>query len=97
MLGPMQETHSGAAPRPVRAADVAALIGWLAVYEGELMIGQAPGSLTARFQDRLVQAGLLDVGSDERDLRQAINDLNHRLRYVLGEYPEPPGPRPVPD
>jgi hypothetical protein len=33
----------------------------------------------------------------ERDLRQSINDLNHRLRYALGEYDEPPQPLAVPE
>jgi hypothetical protein len=32
---------------------------------------------------------LLEPGGTERDLCQSINDLNHRLRYALGEYDEP--------
>ena len=31
-----------------------------------------------------------------RGAGQAINDLNHRLRYALGEYSSPPDPTPVP-
>lgn len=30
-----------------------------------------------------------------RGVRQGLNDLNHRLRYVLGEYDEPIDPLPV--
>lgn len=32
----------------------------------------------------------------ERDLRQAISDLNQRLRYAAGEYDSPPPPVPLP-
>ncbi len=35
--------------------------------------------------------------TDRRDLRQAINDLNGRLRYVRGEYDEPRESMPVPE
>jgi hypothetical protein len=84
------------APNPVRAADVAVLIGWLAVYEGELAEGQVPGHLTDRLRSRFVQHGLLPDGGTDREFRQAINDLNHRLRYTLGEYASPPDSTPVP-
>jgi hypothetical protein len=40
---------------------------------------------------------LLGAGGTERDLRQSISDLNHRLRYALGEYDEPPQPAAVPE
>jgi len=29
-------------------------------------------------------------------LRQVINDMNHRLRYAVGEYSDPPSPVWVP-
>lgn len=32
----------------------------------------------------------------ERDLRQAISDLNQRLCYAAGEYDSPPPPVPLP-
>jgi hypothetical protein len=35
-------------------------------------------------------------GATDRGFRQALNDLNHRLRYALGEYDDPPQPMPVP-
>jgi hypothetical protein len=31
-----------------------------------------------------------------RDVRQAINDINHRLRYAIGEYWMPPDSVPAP-
>ena len=48
------------------------------------------------FAGRLSRDELLAPEAGNRDLRQALNDLNHRLRYVLGEYNEPPKPTPVP-
>ncbi len=39
---------------------------------------------------RLAQDGLAGVDVDECAVRQAINDLNHRLRYAVGEYPDAP-------
>ena len=45
---------------------------------------------------RLTKDGLLAAEPSNRDLRQALNDLNHRLRYVHGEYAEPPQSMPVP-
>jgi hypothetical protein len=68
------------------------LIGILAVIEGDLVAGHAGSRLTGRVRDRLEGAQLLQPEGTERDLRQAINDLNHRLRYALGEYDRPPDP-----
>jgi hypothetical protein len=86
------------APKPVRASDLTALIGWLAVIEGELTLARdaLPVEVTVRLRERLEAAGLLARGGDERAVRQAINNLNHRLRYALGEYPAPPETSPVP-
>jgi hypothetical protein len=85
------------APRSCHAADLAALIGFLALLEGELMAGGIPEHLSGRIQDRLERVGLLAAGGTERDLRQSISDLNHRLRYALGEYDAPPQPMAVPE
>jgi hypothetical protein len=85
------------APRSCQAQDVAALIGLLALLEGELMEGGVPERLSARVRDRLERVGLLGAGGTERELRQSISDLNHRLRYALGEYEEPPQPMAVPE
>jgi hypothetical protein len=84
------------ARKPVLAQDLAVLIGVLAVVEGDLMAQEVSQHMAGQLRDRFVRGGLLDPQAGLRDLRQAINDLNHRLRYALGEYPEPPGSFPVP-
>jgi hypothetical protein len=84
------------ARNPVLAQDLAVLIGVLAVVEGDLMAQEVSQHMAGRLRDRFVREGLLDPQAGLRDLRQATNDLNHRLRYALGEYPEPPGSFPVP-
>ncbi len=85
------------APRSCQPRDLSALIGLLAVVEGELMTGQVSRHLSGRIRDRLERVELLEAGGTDRDLRQALNDLNHRLRYALGEYDEPPRPLAVPE
>jgi hypothetical protein len=76
---------------------MAALIGLLALLEGELMAGGVPERLSRRMGDLLERVGLVGAGGTERDLRQSISDLNHRLRYALGEYDKPPQPVAVPE
>ncbi|MFI7609122.1 hypothetical protein ACIBTV_28945 [Micromonospora sp. NPDC049366] len=93
----MSDASDQPAPNAVSGRDLAVLIGVLAVLEGELMVGDVPEHLTDRLRDRFAREGLLDPRASERAFRQAINDLNHRLRYGLGEYPEPPTRLPVPD
>lgn len=85
------------APRSCHAPDLAALIGLLALLEGELMAGAVPESLSRRIRDRLERVGILRSGGSERNLHQSISDLNHRLRYALGEYDDPPQPVAVPE
>jgi hypothetical protein len=85
------------APRSCEARDVAGLIGILALLEGELMTEGVPEHLSGRIRDRLARVGLLGSTGTERELRQAISDLNHRLRYALGEYDELPTPVAVPE
>jgi hypothetical protein len=85
------------APRSCRARDLAALIGLLAALEGELTAGEVSQHLSDRIRHRLQSVAVLEPGGTERDLRQSINDLNHRLRYALGEYDEPPSPSEVPE
>jgi hypothetical protein len=77
------------APRSCSARDLSALIGLLAILEGELMTGEFSRHLSGRIRDRFERVEILDPGGTERDLRQSINDLNHRLRYALGEYDQP--------
>ncbi len=78
------------APRRARSADLAALVGWSAVFEAELRVGAAPERLTQRFRDRLVRSGLLELSADAAALQDCIDALNQRLRYVLGKYDDPP-------
>jgi hypothetical protein len=85
------------APRSCHARDLSALIGLLAMIEGELMAGEVSRQLSGRVRDRLERAELLGPGGTDRDLRQSLNDLNNRLRYALGEYDEPPRPLAVPE
>jgi hypothetical protein len=85
------------APNPVLVPDLVALIGLLAVLEGELMAGSVSEHLAKRVSGRFARAGLLGDRATPHELRQAINDLNHRLRYARGEYDEPPRPVPVPE
>jgi hypothetical protein len=51
----------------------------------------------AVFETGLSGWSFLSRAGTERDLRQSIDDLNHRLRYALGEYNEPPRPLAVPE
>jgi hypothetical protein len=85
-------------PRRPRTQDVAGLIGLLASLEGELMAAKSddiPG-WARHLADRMSRDGLLTADPHGRELRQSLNDLNHRLRYVLGEYDEEPASMPVP-
>src|SRR3954470_16134534 len=74
------------APRPARKQNVAALIGLLATLEAQLMTGDdaLPDWATSPAR-RLRRDDPMD-GHSNRDMRQALNDLNHPLRYVRGDY-----------
>lgn len=85
----MQPPNLAEAPNPIRSQDANVLIGLLAEFEGYLMAGELDEYLVNPFRKRFVQAGLIGDDSDERGLRQAVSDLNQRLRYTVGEYPEP--------
>lgn len=83
-------------PNPVLVRDATALIGLLALLEGALMVEETLDEFAARLQARLIAEGVLSSQGSERDLRQVINDINHRLRYAIGEYADPPTAVPVP-
>ena len=83
-------------PRPVLQRDAKALIGLLAILEAEAMASQLDPGLVDHLSRRFASLGLLEPGAGDRDFRQSLNDMNHRLRYALGEYGEPPEPMPVP-
>ena len=83
-------------PNPVQHRDASVLIGILAILEGEIWAGQLDEWTTGKVAERFVQQGLLDADYNERDLRQAIADMNQRIRYAAGEYDTPPSPVPLP-
>jgi hypothetical protein len=89
------ERSSEAIPNPLSHQDAAVLIGILAVLEGELH-DPANAHLASRIGDRFHREGLLDDSKATALVRQALNDMNHRVRYAAGETDEPPIGRPVP-
>lgn len=76
-------------PRRPRDQDVRALIGVLAVLEGEVRATELdqlePTEWMDRVAQRLARSGVLDSTDSLTGLRQGLGDLNQRLRYVLGE------------
>jgi hypothetical protein len=69
--------------------DLAALIGILAVLEGELVGGEVSPHLGGRIRERLERVGLVAPDGSEGDVRRALGELNQRLRHALGERDEP--------
>ena len=76
----------------VQDRDAAALVGMLAILEGAIWGGVLDEWTTGILAHRLTADGLLAAGHDENGLRQAIGDLNQRLRQALGEYESAGGP-----
>lgn len=74
--------------RPVTLADqdVSALIGLLAVVEGEVLAGEASSYLARHLGRHLALNGLLAPDADEQGLAKALGELNQRLRVARGEY-----------
>jgi hypothetical protein len=93
----MDEPTDEMAPNPVHRQDLGVLVGILAELEAFLMIGEMPDRIAQRLHHRFVKVGLLTESATPRAVRQAMSDLNHRLRYVMGEYDEPIAPISVPD
>jgi len=79
----------------MQRCDVNVLIGVMAVLEGAIWADDLNQQTTTKVAERFVQQGLLAADHDGRDLRQAINDINQRLRYAAGEYNSPPPPIPL--
>jgi hypothetical protein len=95
MVGPwhrcvMATDPVGPAPNPARRGDAEVLIGILAILEGAIWADDLGEQTTSKVAERFVRQGLLPAGHDQRDLRQAIGDLNQRLRYAVGEYGNSP-------
>jgi hypothetical protein len=81
----MQSDHGPGEGHRVETADLVVLIGWLALYEGELAAGGAPDHLTERLKQLFIKRGLLSMQGSDADFAHSINQLNHRLRRALGE------------
>ena len=77
-------------PNPVSRRDAAALIGVLAVMESTSLAEELEPDLAARLTRRLHRDGLLEHNQSPAALRSALNGLNHRLRFALGEYAKDP-------
>jgi hypothetical protein len=61
------------------------MIGCLAVLQGEQWAGSVDDHLWRRIAQRFAREGLLDETWEDRDVRQALPDMNQRLRYAVGE------------
>lgn len=83
-------------PNPVQLCDAGVVIGILAILEGWIWSGSLDDEITGKVAERFVAEGLLTADHDLRDLRQAIADLNQRIRYAAGEYGSPPSSIPLP-
>jgi hypothetical protein len=81
-------------PLPLSRRDAEAVIGLLAVLEGHALGPGVDRRLVDRLSERLRPG--VPASGDLREFRQAVNDLNHRVRYALGEYDAPPESLPVP-
>ena len=77
----------GPAPNALGRRDAEALIGLLAVLEGHLVAGHLGPHVADSLSERLV-----GPGAGAAELRVALSSLNQRMRYVLGEYDQPPTP-----
>lgn len=84
-------------PREARRLDdrdLSALIGVAVVLEVALLGDEVDPDLANGLLKRFRAAGLLDADDGIAQLRVAVLNLNHRLRYVLGETDRPPTPSP---
>jgi len=72
-------------PRPLTRQDAAALIGILAVLEGQVMSGNVEPEAVERFQSRMADDGLLSGDVADHDVPATLEALNQRVRFALGE------------
>ena len=86
----MANDLANAVPNPLQRRDAEVLIGILAVLDGVIWGGCLDEWTTSKVAERLVQQGLLTADHNRDDVHQALDDLNQRLRYVVGEYDSPP-------
>jgi hypothetical protein len=92
----MATSPAAPVPNPVQHRDANVLIGILAILEGAIWAGQLDEHTTSKVAERFVGQDLLGADHDQQDLRQAINDMNQRIRYAAGEYDTPPPSIPLP-
>ena len=86
----MANDPANAVPNPLQRRDAGVLIGILAVLDGVIWGGSLDEWTTSKVAERLVQQGLLTADHNRHDLHQALDDLNQRLRYAVGDYDSPP-------
>ena len=86
----MANDLANAAPNPLQRRDADVLIGILAVLDGVIWGGSLDEWTTSKVAERLVQKGLLTADHNRNDVHQALDDLNQRLRYAVGDYDSPP-------
>ena len=72
-------------PRPLTRQDAAALIGILAVVEGQIMSGHVEPDAVERLRARLADDGMLTGDPAGQDVPAALEALNKRVRFALGE------------
>jgi hypothetical protein len=80
----MADDPVSAVPNPLQRRDAEALIGIVAVLDGVIWGGSLDEWTTSKVAERLVQEGLLTAGHNRDDVHLALDDLNQRLRYVVG-------------
>jgi hypothetical protein len=72
-------------PRPLTRADAAALVGVLAVLEGQMANGTVEPEAVERFRSRLAADGLLTGETENQDVAVALEALNQRVRFAMWE------------
>jgi len=85
-------TGARSTPRGLAEQDATALLGTAAVISALLLAGQLDARTTDQVRLRFVSVGLLPEQSGPEHLLVALNGMTDRLRYALGEYPDPPVP-----
>lgn len=92
----MANDPAASVPNPVQRRDAEVLIGILAVLDGVIWGGSLDEWTPSKVAERFVQQDLLAADHDRDDVHQALDDLNQRLRYAIGEYDSPPPSVPLP-
>jgi hypothetical protein len=72
-------------PRPLTQQDAAALIGILAVLEGEMAAGRVEEQALEHLRRRLTDDGVLTGNPETEDLPAVLDGLKQRVRFALGE------------